>query len=140
MGNDIFIKEIGRIHSHVTLCATSFAQFGAIEAYESVYKEVDDMVEEFKIRRDYVSNYLSKIDNISFIEPKGAFYVFFNVERTGMNGTEFCERLLREKGVALAPGSGYGSGLEDYVRLSYACSMDNIIEAMDLMKSFIENN
>ncbi len=140
MGNETFMREIGKIHSHVTLCATSFAQEGAIEAYKNVYKEVDEMLEEFKLRRDYVANYLRKIDTISFIEPKGAFYVFINVGKTGMNGNEFSERILREKGIALAPGSAYGSEWMDYVRLAYTCSMADIIDAMDLMKSFIENN
>ena len=140
MGNENFIREIGKIHSHITVCATSFAQAGAIEAYKSVFKEVEDMVAEFKLRRDYVADYLSKIDSISFIEPKGAFYVFINVGKLGMDGIEFSEKILKEKGIALAPGSSFGSEWKDYVRLAYTCSMDNIIEAMDLMKSFVDSN
>lgn len=140
MGNETFIREIGKIHSHISVCATSFAQAGAIEAYKSVFNEVEDMVEEFKLRRDYVASYLSNVDNISFIDPKGAFYVFINVGKLGMNGIEFSEKLLREKGIALAPGSSFGSEWEDYVRLAYTCSMDDIKEAMKLMKSFIDSN
>ena len=98
------------------------------------------MVAEFKLRRDYVADYLSKIDNISFIEPKGAFYVFINVGKLGMDGIEFSEKILKEKGIALAPGSSFGSEWKDYVRLAYTCSMDNIMEAMDLMKSFVDSN
>lgn len=140
MGNEDFIKELVKIHSHITLCAPSFAQEGAIEAYRSVFKEVEDMVAEFKLRRDYVVNYLSKIDGISFIKPQGAFYIFINVGKLGMNGNEFSEKLLRQKGIALTPGSIYGSEWGEYVRLAYTCSMDDIVEAMDLMKSFIDSN
>ncbi len=139
MGNEDFIREIGKIHSHISVCATSFAQAGAVEAYKNVFKEVENMVAEFKLRRDYVAKCLGKIDGISFIEPKGAFYVFINVGKLGMDGIEFSERILREKGIALAPGSSFGSEWKDYVRLAYTCSMDNIIEAMELMKSFIDS-
>ena len=137
MGNKTFITEIGKIHSQISLCATSFAQSGAIEAYKNVYKEVEDMAKEFKLRRDYVANYLREIDSINFIEPKGAFYVFINVGELGMSGYEFSERILKEKGIALAPGNAYGNEWKDYVRLAYTCSMSDIIEGMDLMKSFI---
>lgn len=140
MGNETFIEEIGKIHSNISVCSTSFAQVGAIEAYRNVFKEVEDMVKEYKLRRDYVAKHLRKIDNISFIEPKGAFYVFINVGKLGMNGVEFSERLLIEKGIALAPGSAFGSEWDDYVRLAYTCSMEDVIEAMDLMKSFIDSN
>lgn len=140
MGNETFIREIGKIHSHISVCATSFAQAGAAEAYKSVFNEVEDMVEEFKKRRDYVANHLRKMDDISFIEPKGAFYVFINVGKLGMDGIEFSERILRQKGIALAPGSSFGNEWKDYIRLAYTCSMDDIIEAMELMKSFIDSN
>lgn len=139
LGNATFIQEIGKIHSHISVCATSFAQVGAIEAYKNVFQEVDDMVIEFRRRRDYVANFLRKMDRISFIEPKGAFYVFMNVGKLGMTGVEFCEGLLKEKGIALAPGSSFGSEWEDYIRLAYTCSMEDVIEAMDLMKSFIDS-
>lgn len=138
LGNETFIEAIGKIHSHITVCSTSFAQIGAVEAYKNVYKEIDEMVEEFKRRRDYVVNSLEKIEEISFIEPRGAFYIFINVGNLGMTGVEFSEKLLIEKGIALAPGSAFGSEWQDYVRLAYTCSMEDIMEAMVLMKSFIE--
>lgn len=140
MANEDFIREMNRSHSQTSVCATSFAQAGAIEAYKNVYKEVDIMIEEFKSRRDYVANCLNKMDNISFINPEGAFYVFINVGKLGMDGTKFCERLLREKGIAMSPGISFGSDWIDYVRLAYSCSMYDIVEAMNLMKDFIDDN
>lgn len=138
IGNPEFIQEIGKIHSHITVCATSFAQAGAVEAYKNVYDEVDVMIEEFKSRKDYVVGRLNNMSRLSFIEPGGAFYVFLNVGELGMNGVEFCEQILIQKGIALAPGSSFGSEWDNYVRLAYTCSMEDIVEAMDLIEEFIE--
>lgn len=140
LGNPLFIENLSKIHSHITVCATSFAQSGAALAFkdEDVFKDVDIMIGEFKKRRDYVANFLDEIDEINFIEPKGAFYVFMDVGKLNMTGLEFCKQLLIEKGVALAPGNAFGSEWKNYVRLAYTCSMKEIIEGMNLIKSFVE--
>lgn len=139
LGKPSFIREIGKVHNHITTCANSFAQVGAIEAYKNVYKEVDYMVKEFRNRRDYVVGFLSNVDRITFIEPRGAFYIFMNIGELGMNDVEFCEGLLRERNIALAPGSAFGNEWIDYIRLSYTCSMDELVQAMNLMKLFINS-
>jgi len=138
LGNADFIDKIGNIHSHINVCSTSFAQAGAITAYKDIYKDIDIMVNEFKRRRDYITDFISKLDNITFVDPKGAFYIFMNIGELGLTSVDFCKSLLRETGVAMAPGSAFGVEWEDYVRISYACSMDDIKKAMNLMKSFIE--
>ena len=97
------------------------------------------MVKEYKRRRDYIVDALSKIDKISFYEPRGAFYIFANVEKTGQSGSEFCLGLLSEKGIALASGESFGKQWSNYVRISYCCSMEDIIEAMKLMKEYIDS-
>ncbi len=140
LANEDFIREMNRSHSQTSVCATSFAQAGAIEAYKNVYKEVGIMIDEFRSRRNYVANCLNKMDNISFIYPKGAFYIFINIGKLGMDGIKFSERLLKEKGIALSPGISFGSDWMDYIRLAYTCSMEDIIEAMDLMKNFVTDN
>ena len=70
-------------------------------------------------------------------EPMGAFYEFPCIKSTGLNSDTFCERLLREKHVAVVPGSAFGQSGEGYVRCSYAASLENIKEAMKRIESFV---
>ena len=133
LGNSSFIGCLQNVHEHAAICPTSFAQKGAIKAYTEDIKETELMVKEYKRRRDYIVDALSKIDKISFYEPRGAFYIFANVEKTGQSGSEFCLGLLSEKGIALASGESFGKQWSNYVRISYCCSMEDIIEAMKLM-------
>ncbi len=138
MGNKEFIGCLQNIHEHLAICPTSFAQQGAIEAYATDIAETKEMFEEYKRRRDYFVQELSKIKELSFYEPQGAFYIFLNVKNTGMSGAEFCLGLLNEKGVALAAGECFGKDWSDYVRISYCCSMEEIKDAIKYMKEFIE--
>lgn len=139
LGNATFIECLQNVHEQLNICPTSFAQEGSIVAYREEIKEVEMMFNEYKRRKDYIVDFLSKIDKVSFYEPQGAFYIFLNVEKLGINGTQFCLELLKEKGVAMNPGESFGNEWRDYVRISYCCSMEDIIEAMDLMKEYIES-
>mgnify|MGYP000931455358 CR=1 FL=1 len=138
LGNIDYINAINKVHQQITMCATSFAQAGATIAYRDVYIEVDEMVEEFRKRREYIIGFLDKIDEISYVSPQGAFYVFANISKLGISDVDFCEGLLKSKGVAFTYGSSFGIEFTDYIRISYAVSMDNIIKAMNLMKEYIE--
>jgi len=137
LGNSEFIEGLQNVHEHLAICPTSFAQEGAIKAYTEDIKETEMMLDEYKRRREYIVDYLSNIDEVSFYEPEGAFYIFLNVAGTGQRGAEFCLGLLNEKGVALASGDCFGKEWSDYVRISYCCSMEDVIEAMGLIKEFI---
>ena len=139
LGNATFIECLQNVHEQLNICPTSFAQEGSIIAYREEIKEVEMMFNEYKKRKDYIVDFLSKIDKVSFYEPQGAFYIFLNVEKLGINGTQFCLELLKEKGVAMNPGESFGNEWRNYVRISYCCSMEDIIEAMDLMKEYIES-
>lgn len=137
MGPSEYIETMQNIHEHLAICPTSFAQQGAIKAYTEEINETEGMLAEYKRRKDYIVGALSEIEEISFYEPQGAFYVFVNVAKTGQNGADFCLGLLNEKGVALASGESFGKAWTDYVRLSYCCSMEEIKEAMVLIKEYI---
>ncbi len=139
LGNATFIECLQNVHEQLNICPTSFAQEGSIIAYKEEIKEVKMMFNEYKRRKDYIVDFLSKIDKVSFYEPQGAFYIFLNVEKLGISGTQFCLELLNEKGVAMNPGESFGNEWRDYVRISYCCSMQDIIDAMDLMKEYIES-
>ena len=71
--------------------------------------------------------------------PQGAFYAFPCIKNTGMNCLEFAEKLLKEQKVAVVPGSAFGPGLNDYIRISYASSFDNLKEALSRMDTFFKN-
>lgn len=134
------IEAMMRVHAQTIVCPTSFAQVGAITAYGEEIEEVEDMLLQFKERKEYISQFLKTVPGIPYVEPKGAFYVFMNISSLGMNGVEFCEQLLEEQGVTLSPGVNFGPEWEDYVRISYACSMAEVKEAMAKLREFIEKN
>ncbi|MEM3421809.1 MAG: pyridoxal phosphate-dependent aminotransferase [Candidatus Hadarchaeum sp.] len=133
-----FIVEMAKIQEASTSCTASFVQVAAITALKGPQDFVAEMRAEYRRRRDVLVEGLNKIDGIDCLKPQGAFYVFPNIEKLGMSSFEFCELLLKSKGVAAVPGSGFGPGGEGHVRLSYATSMENIKLAIELIKEFVE--
>jgi len=137
-------KLITSVQSHTTSNATSFAQYGAMVALNGGEKFVDEMVTVFNERRVLMLDLLKDFEDVSFVSPDGAFYVFLNVsnyfgkEYNGnkiTNSIEFAHALL-EEGVALIPGDPFGNG--DYVRLSYATSKEEIVLGMERIKNFLK--
>lgn len=96
------------------------------------------MNEEYEKRREKLMSMLSVTKNVSCSPPKGAFYAFVNIKKTGMKSVEFCEKLLEDQGVVTAPGSAFGETGEGFVRISYATSMENIIEGMKRIQKFTD--
>ena len=76
---------------------------------------------------------------LSCREPFGAFYAFPSIESTGLSSDEFCERLLKEKAVAVVPGTAFGKGGEGFIRVSYCYSAEHILEALKRIGEFVEN-
>lgn len=138
MGPSHVMKYINKIHQNFSTCATSFAQAGAVEAYNHGEDFVNEMVKEFKKRKSLVYNRLSKMKGIKIVEPKGAFYAFPNIEELKMNESSFCDYILKEAGVAIVPGNSFGKYGKGFVRLCYACEYDQIIEAMDRLEAAID--
>ncbi len=99
-------------------------------------QDVSPMREIYRRRRDYVTSRLTKM-GLEFPEPEGAFYVFVDIRKFGMDSAEFCTRMIREAAVAAVPGSCFGS--EGYIRLSYCCSDDDLRKGMDRMEGFIKS-
>ena len=81
---------------------------------------------------------LKEIPKLDFVIPQGAFYVFIDVSKTGLDGQQFADALLEEKGVAVVPGNALGSQCDDFIRLSYATSDENVMMGMQLIKEFIK--
>lgn len=80
---------------------------------------------------------LDRIERLSYVVPKGAFYIMVDVSKTALSGMEFAGRLLEEKYVAVIPGIGLGTHCKDFIRISFAASMENIEKAMDRIEEFV---
>jgi len=132
------IKYMHKVHTNMSTCATSFVQVGAAEAYSKEEQFTKAMVEEFRIRRDILVKGLREIDGIKVAVPKGAFYLMFDVTAFGMTDREFCNKLLDRTGLATTPGESFGKYGRGFVRLSYACKREEIVEAVRRIKSFVE--
>ncbi|HKK21211.1 MAG TPA: pyridoxal phosphate-dependent aminotransferase [candidate division Zixibacteria bacterium] len=108
----------------------TFIQYALIEALTGPQKAVDDMVTEFKRRRDVIVAGLNDIAGITCHNPLGAFYVFPNITGTGLSSREFADMMLDQAGVACLAGTSFGKYGEGYIRFSYANSVENIQEAL----------
>lgn len=118
-----------RLHQHINTCAASFVQDAGITALKEAEPDVQKMVAEYQRRRDYVVNSINGSPFLSCKVPKGAFYIFVNIKKTGEKAAAFSEYLLEHAHVATVPGTAFGSAGEGYVRLSYANSYENLVEA-----------
>ncbi|MGQ9788180.1 MAG: pyridoxal phosphate-dependent aminotransferase [Candidatus Hadarchaeaceae archaeon] len=133
-----FIVEMAKIQEASTSCTAGFVQMAAVAALRGPQDFINEMRAEYQRRRDVLVDGLNGIDGIDCLRPRGAFYVFPSIKKLGMSSFDFCESLLKSKGVAAVPGSGFGPGGEGHIRLSYATSMENIKLAIDLVKEFVE--
>ena len=125
---------IDTIQSHTTSAPATFAQWAAIAALEGDQQVIEDMRQEFDLRRGYMLGRFSKISNVSVVEPKGAFYFLVNIGRMGIKSVNFAEKLLSRMHVAVVPGIAFGA--DDTVRFSYACSLDVIKKGLDRFEEF----
>ena len=136
-------KQMLKIHQYVIMCAPTAAQYCALEALESGLKndfaDVARMRDEYDMRRRYLVHELNEIGLETF-EPRGAFYVFPKVSSLGMTGEEFASRLIKEQKLAVVPGNAFGDNGEDFVRISYAYSIDSLQKAMVKIREFVKQN
>ena len=127
-------KAIDILQSHSTSNATTFAQYGALAAMEGGDQVIEDMRDEFDVRRQYMLGRLQSINNISVVEPLGAFYILANISQMGINSVNFAEKLLSRYEVAVVPGAAFGA--DKTVRFSYAVGLDVIKEGLDRFEKF----
>ena len=130
-------KAIDAIQSHSTSNPTSFAQKGAVAALNGSQEHLQSWLVEYARRRTYAWKKLNSIPGITCVNSKGAFYLFPNISKLGLNSTDFCARLLEQEKVAAVPGLAFGA--DDYLRISYATSMANIEKGLDRMENFVRS-
>lgn len=128
------LSPLWLVHQYMVACVDILSQHVALAALRGSQDFVRDMVSEFDRRRRFVVERLNEITGLHCTLPKGAFYVFPNIEDFGMPSDRFAEFLAREAGVLTVPGSAFGSGGEKHIRLSYAASYKKLQEALERME------
>ena len=131
------IKATSTIQGHSTSNVCTFAQYGAIAALESSQESVETMRLAFADRREVIFELLDAIPGISCIKPDGAFYMFVNISKTGMNSLEFSDAFLEQQQVAVIPGIAFGA--DDHIRLSYATDLGTIKKAVERLDKFVRS-
>ena len=137
-------KLMTNIQSHMTSNVCSITQYAAVEALNGPQDKVKEMIVEFEKRRNYMAKTLQEMNNLSIIKPQGAFYIMINIDKclgTEINGEksndsmDFSAKLLEYEKVAVIPGKAFG--LDNYVRVSYATSMELIEKGLERINKFV---
>lgn len=131
------IAQMTKIHQFAIMSAPTTSQYASIEAIKNGDADIENMLGEYDIRRRLMVGGFNKIGMTCF-EPRGAFYAFPSIKVSGMDSETFCEALLREKKVALVPGSAFGKSGEGFVRASYCYSTAHIKEALARIEEFLK--
>ncbi|AUI37392.1 pyridoxal phosphate-dependent aminotransferase [[Bacillus] caldolyticus] len=133
---DEILQAMLKIHQYAMMCAPTMAQYGALEALRSGERDVAEMRNSYRRRRNYFVASLNEIGLPCHL-PGGAFYAFPSIKPTGLTSEQFAERLLIEEKVAVVPGNVFGQSGEGYIRCSYASSLEQLQEAIKRMKRFL---
>ncbi len=139
IGPQEIIKNMVKFQENVVACVNTPAQYAAIEALEGTQEPLQSMIAKYDERRSLIVEEINRIDKLSCVTPKGAFYVFVNISKLGLSSEEFALGLLNDAGVVVVPGSGFGEGGEGYVRISYATSEENIIEGLKRIEQYVKS-
>ena len=135
MRSDLAV-QVSRLMTNSNSCTASFTQIAGIEALKGDQSSVDRMLNEFRRRRELMVDTLNQIKGFRCQKPRGAFYVFPNIEGTGWPSKKLADALLEEAGVACLSGTSFGNFGEGYIRFSIANSIDNIQKALDRIQDW----
>ena len=131
------MKQMIKIHQFAIMCAPTTSQYAAVAALREGDEEVARMRESYNQRRRFVLKRLEEI-GIPCFEPEGAFYLFPNISRFGMDCETFATELLKSEKVAVVPGNAFGDCGEGFVRISYAYSLKQLKEALRRIENFVK--
>jgi aspartate aminotransferase len=133
-------NQIAKLVTNASSCTASFTQMAGIEALRGDQSSVDKMGNEFRRRRDAFVAGLNKIKGFSCRMPKGAFYTFPNITKTGWSSKKLADALLEEAGVAALAGTAFGAYGEGYLRFSVANSLENLNKALARIEDWVGKN
>jgi aminotransferase len=129
-------EHILKVHQYNVSCASSVSQMAALEALTAGINDADDMKQAYLERREYVYKRLASM-NLSVVKPDGAFYFFVKLPEPFTNSFDFALQLVKERGVAVVPGSAFSPLGEGYIRISFAYSMEVLAEGLDRLEAFL---
>ena len=133
------IRIMTKIHQSAIMSAPTTSQYAAITALKDCDGEIERMRNEYNMRRRLVVKSFNDM-GLSCFEPRGAFYAFPCIKSSGMSSEEFCTKLLEQKHVAIIPGNAFGASGEGYARVSYAYSVEHLMEAIRRIREFLNVN
>ena len=133
------IKIMTKIHQSAIMSAPTTSQYAAITALKDCDGEIERMRNEYNMRRRLVVKSFNDM-GLSCFEPRGAFYAFPCIKSSGMSSEEFCTKLLEQKHVAIIRGNAFGASGEGYARVSYAYSVEHLMEAIRRIREFLNEN
>lgn len=128
---------IRTLHYYTTLCPNAISQKAALAALTGPKECVDEMVAEYQKRRKVMMDALDKLDNVSYVRPEGAFYVFPDFSKLEKSDEKLAAEILTKAKVVTVPGSGFGKAGEGCLRISYSADLDQIKEGMKRIKSYV---
>jgi len=129
-------EAISRLQDHSTSNPVSISQKAAVAALSASDEFCAKMRIEFEKRRNYLISRIKNIKGLSFVKPEGAFYIFCDISRTGIDSGVFAARLLEEEGVAVIPGEGFGRN--DFIRISFATSLEQLEKGLDRIEKWLD--
>jgi aminotransferase len=132
-------STIRTLHYYTTLCPNAISQKAALAALTGPSDCVDKMVTEYDKRRKLMMDELDKLDDVSYVRPEGAFYVFPDFSKLEKSDEKFAVEMLEKAKVVTVPGSGFGKAGEGCLRISYSASRDQIKEGMKRIRSYVDS-
>jgi aspartate aminotransferase len=137
VANRHVIDHFTKLMANSASCTASFVQMAGVAALRGPQEAAQQMVAEFRRRRELIVNGMNQITALQCATPQGAFYVFPNIQRLQRSSAEVASRLLNESGIACLAGTAFGSYGEGYLRFSYASSEENIRKMLIILEKFI---
>ncbi len=135
-GPQDIVEAVSKLQDHTTSNPASISQKAAVAALEAPEDFIKGMALEFQKRRDYCAGRLIKIKKLSFVQPQGAFYIFCNIAKTGLDSLTFANRLLEESYVAVIPGAAFGR--DDYIRISFAAGIKQLEIGLNRIEEWLD--
>ncbi len=137
IGPEWIISQMPKTHDVLVACVCAPFQYAGAYALRNCDQEVAEMVAKFKARRDIVYQGINSIHGLSAIEPKGSFYLFFNIKELGLTSEEFAYQLLDKENMVLVPGTGFGEEGEGYIRFTYASDEESLKRGVERVADFV---
>ncbi len=132
------LQQMLKIHQYAIMSAPTTSQYAAIVALSQCDEAVEEMREQYNLRRKFITSELKRI-GMPCYDAEGTFYAFADIRSSGLSSDEFCERLMYEKKVVVVPGTAFGDAGEGFVRISYSYSIDHIQQALVRMEEFMNS-